>query len=98
MALLSFIPVGNSSFEDIIDEVSQWLVEFKNGEKYPNREIGLNVFQHPIMIMPWRRNYGYWIDNNLLLDDFKSNFKAVEITEEEFENHWQQFLKDNKDT
>ncbi len=97
MALITFIPVGNPGFEDKIDDIAQWLVEFENDKQYPNREIGLDILQQPIMIMPWHKNYGYWIDNNLLLDDFKSQFKAVEITKEEFENHWQQFLRDNND-
>jgi hypothetical protein len=97
MALIFFIPVGNPNFEDKIEEVVQWLVEFEDNKQYPNREIGLDIFQQPIMIMPWRKNYGYWIDNDLLLDDFKSRFKAIEITKEEFENHWQQFLRENND-
>jgi len=96
--LVSFIPSGNPSFEDEIENVKQWLIEFKNGNQYPNREIGLDILQQPIMIMPWRRNYGYWVDNNLLLKDFKSLFNAVEITKEEFEKHWNQFEQQNENT
>lgn len=92
---MSFIPKGNVNFDDKIYEVTQWLIEFENGKKYPNREIGLDVFLKPIMIMPWNRNYGYWVDNNLAQEDFKATFKATEITEEEFETYWQQFLKEN---
>src|SRR5262245_26851506 len=88
MLLISFIPSGNPTFDDEIENVKEWLIEFKGGNQYPNREIGLDNLQQPIMIMPWRRNYGYWIDNNLLLNDFKSIFNAAEITKEEFENHW----------
>lgn len=94
--LTSFIPVGNPNFEEKIDEVKQWLIEFKDGDKYPDREIGLDILQQPIIIMPWRRNYGYWIDNNLLLNDFRSLFNAVEISRDEFEKHWNQFEQQNE--
>jgi hypothetical protein len=96
--LASFIPQGNPQFDDDIDNVNQWLIEFKNGNQYPNREVGLNFSQEPIMIMPWRRNYGYWIDNNLLLSDFKSRFNAIEISKEEFEKFWNEFEQQNENT
>ncbi len=97
IAIPYFIPVGNPIFDDKINEVKEWLIEFENGKNYPNREIGINILHDPIMIMPWRKNYGYWIDNNLLLEDFKSAFKAVEISEEEFEENWMKFRKQNDD-
>ena len=97
-ALSLFIPVGNPNFEKDIEDVTYWLIEFKDGNQYPEREIGLNIVQEPIMIMPWRKNYGYWIDNNLLLKDFKSVFNAIEITKEEFEKFWDQFEQLNENT
>ena len=96
--LTSFIPSGNPNFEREIEHVKQWLIEFENGNQYPNREIGLDILQQPIMIMPWRRNYGYWIDNNLLLKDFKSHFNAIEISKKEFEDYWRQFEQQNENT
>lgn len=93
--LISFIPVGNPNFEKKIEEVKQWLIEFKDGDQYPDREIGLDNLQQPVMIMPWRRNYGYWIENNLLSNDFRSRFNTVEITRDEFEKHWNQFEQQN---
>jgi hypothetical protein len=96
MLLISVFPSGNPRFDDEIENVKEWLIEFKDGNQYPNREIGLDILQQPIMIMPWRRNYGYWIDNHLLLNDFKLMFNTVEITWEEFENHWDQFEQQNE--
>ena len=96
--LISFIPSGNPTFDEEIENVKQWLIEFKDGNQYPNREIGLDIFQQPIMIMPWRRNYGYWIDNNLLLKDFQLLFDSVEITKDEFEKLWTQFERQNENT
>jgi len=98
MLLISVFPTGNPTFDDEIENVKQWLIEFKDGNQYPNREVGLDILQQPVMIMPWRRNYGYWIDNHLLLKDFKSVFNAVEITKEEFEKYWDQFEQQNENT
>lgn len=96
--LIPFIPTGNPNFEDEIGNVREWLIEFKSGNQWSNREIGLDFLQQPIMIMPWRRNYGYWIDNHLLLKDFKAIFNAVEITKEEFEKYWNEFAQQNENT
>ena len=96
--LISFIPSSNPTFDEEIENIKQKVIEFKDGNQYPNREIGLDIFQQPIMIMPWRRNYGYWIDNNLLLKDFQLLFDSVEITKDEFEKLWTQFERQNENT
>ena len=38
--------------------------------------------------MPFNKNYGYWTDNDMLLDAFKQLFRVSEITPEIFEQHW----------
>jgi hypothetical protein len=43
------------------------------------------------MKMPYKKNYGYWTDNNMLLDDFRKHFEVSEITKEEFERQWALF-------
>lgn len=93
--LLSFvvtraIPVANPDYENKIDDVVYWLVEFDQ-KGIPEREIGLNAQSKAIMKMPFKRNYGYWTDNNLLLKDFKEHFNTSEISKEEFEKRWQSF-------
>ncbi len=45
------------------------------------------------MKMPYNDNYGYWTDNNLVLNDFKEQFKASDITKEAFEQQWILFDK-----
>jgi hypothetical protein len=35
--------------------------------------------------MPFKNNYGYWIDNNLVLDDFRKQSAAIEISKDNFE-------------
>src|SRR5690349_16007410 len=63
-------PVANPDFESKIEEVQHWLVECNTESGIPLREVGLNANGQVILKMPFKDNYGYWTDNNLLLDDF----------------------------
>jgi len=90
--LTTIIPIANPDFEDKIDDVAFWLIEFENDSYYPNREIGLDVSDKPIIIMPWGKNYGYWTDNNLVIEDFRSHFEIINIRREEFESYWNLFV------
>jgi len=72
--LTTIIPKANPDFEDKIDEVKYWLVECDNESGIPEREIGLDKEGRVILKMPYKDNYGYWTDNNLLLKDFKRTF------------------------
>lgn len=89
------IPIANPDFESKIDKVSSWLIEFEADSYYPNREIGLNNLDKPIMIMPWKKNYGYWTDNNLVIEDFRLHFNTIDISKKEFEKNWNLFEKEN---
>jgi len=46
-----------------------------------------------ILKMPFKDNYGYWTDNNLLLNDFKEHFVVFEISRNSFEQNWELFDK-----
>lgn len=85
------IPIANPDFEKIFNEVTSWLIEFEADSYYPNREIGLNELGKPIMIMPWKKNYGYWTDNNLVIEDFRKHFETTDISKAEFEKNWNGF-------
>ena len=89
------IPISNPDFADKINEVSTWLIEFEGDSYYPDREVGLNAANQPIVIMPWKKNYGYWTDNNLTIKYFRSKFNSTDITKEEFEKHWKFFESKN---
>ena len=88
VVLTTIIPTANPDFENKIDKVSTWLIEFEGDSYYPNREVGLDISNKPILIMPWKKNYGYWTDNNLTIEDFRSHFKTKNISKEEFEKYW----------
>lgn len=89
--LSKIFPTANPDFESKMEEVEYWLVECDRASGVPQREIGLNHASRVIMKMPFKDNYGYWTDNNLLLDDFKKQFNASAITKEAFERQWTLF-------
>ena len=71
--LSTIIPKANPDFENQIQNINIWLIEFdENG--ITEREIGLDKDEKTVMIMPWKDNYGYWTDNNFKLQDFKKWF------------------------
>jgi hypothetical protein len=76
------MPLANPGLEDEINNVKYWLIEFDRIHGMPQREIGLDSQGVVIVKMPYDENYGYWTDNNLILDDFKRLFDASEISKE----------------
>jgi len=89
--LTKVIPKANPDFEDKIDQVQNWLLECDIESGIPEREIGLNTEGCVIMKMPYKDNYGYWTDNNLMLEDFKKQFSISEIDKAKFEQNWSSF-------
>jgi hypothetical protein len=82
------VPMANPDCDDRITDVQYWLVECDKESGIPEREVGLNSENSPIMKMPYKENYGYWTDNNLLLDDFPNHFKVDSISQCEFDASW----------
>lgn len=91
--LSAIIPKANPDFENKINLVEKWIIELDNETGIPEREIGMDKAGRIIVKMPFKNNYGYWTDNNLLLADFKSHFKNSEISRDTFENYWSLFEK-----
>ena len=95
--LTTIIPKANPDFEDKIGDVDEWLIEINEETETPEREIGINNQGRTIMIMPFGRNYGYWTDNNLKLNDFIETFQATLIVDKEFNERWDKFENGNSD-
>ncbi|MEM6320027.1 MAG: hypothetical protein AAF960_20310 [Bacteroidota bacterium] len=89
--LKQVIPEANPDYNHKIDKVKVWLVEIDDETQYPNREIGIDKDGSVIIIMPDERNYGYWTENNLKEEDFKSHFETEEISEKAFNQLWEEF-------
>lgn len=84
-------PVSNPDFINEIPKIITWLIEFEDDSYFPNREIGLNEMGEPIVAMPWKSNYGYWTDSNVVLKDLASNFAVEQISKVEFAEKWNAF-------
>ncbi len=82
---------SNSGYGSKADSIVYWYLEFEDEHSPPIREIGFDVFDNPIIIMPYNKDYGFWVDNNLTLNDFKIDFKVEEITRSVYENAWNDF-------
>jgi hypothetical protein len=89
--LSKIIPIANPDFESKIPDVKCWLVECDSLTGIPEREIGLDKEGQVILKMPHKNNYGFWTDNNLLLNDFKEHFVTAEISKASFEQQWDLF-------
>ena len=96
--LLKFIiPKGNPDFDNQIDNVEYQLLECEIESGIPEREIGIDKNGTVIVKMPFKDNYGYWTDNNLIFNDFIEKFKATEIEKKEFEFNWGNLNQTKKD-
>lgn len=88
--LSKVIPKANPDFEKSIDNVIWWMIEFDNNG-LPIREIGLDIDKNVIFRIPFKENIGYWLDNDLKLEDFKKSFDLYEIPEYLFRKYWLEF-------
>ncbi len=84
-------PVSNPDFINKFSDVVRWFIEFEDDSYFPNREIGFNILGEPIIILPWKANYGYWTDSNVILKDLNFHFKVTQISKSEFTDKWNDF-------
>ena len=70
-----FVPAANPDFDKKMGLVANWLLEFESDDATPDREIGLDADGHVILKMPFGRNFGYWVDNNVTYLDFVQSFE-----------------------
>ncbi len=85
--ILFFIPKDNPDYENKMNLVKSWLIEFEedNNQFLPMREIALDKNDNPIFCGPDTRNYGFWCDTNMKYQDFIGQ----PIEQIEFERTWE---------
>lgn len=88
----TIIPKANPDFEHLIEKVDYWKIEYNTKENATWREIGFDKNGNSILAMPFGNNYGFWVDNQLTLDDYQS-FNPTLINADDFENDWIDFEK-----
>ena len=86
-----FIPKSNPDFDKQIDLANEWYIEYNDTENYIEREIGLDEKRTVILKMPYKKNYGFWLDTDLEISYFYARFKAETISEDEFLKKWNEF-------
>ncbi|WP_158546113.1 hypothetical protein [Adhaeribacter pallidiroseus] len=90
--LTTILPKANPDFEELIEKVAFWKIEFIKEESAVYREIKFNRNGKAIVAMPLDENYCYFTDNSLLLLDYQK-FKSTLIEAKEFEQDWWEFIK-----
>lgn len=80
--------LSNPDFESKLQEVVQWYLEYDEKNNETLREIGLDSNNRIIVKMPDKRNYGFWNDTNLTIEDFENRFGIQKVTEKEFNKLW----------
>lgn len=88
--LEALIPVGNPDFEEQLNKVERWVVEFDKEEEDTLREIGYDGRGNVSVVLPYKNNLGYWSNNNLTLEDYYK-LDAKEMSVEEFQKDWDSF-------
>ncbi|MGI6243743.1 MAG: hypothetical protein ACOYJK_09480 [Prevotella sp.] len=85
----------NPNFDDKIPYVVQWFVEYDDIDYHQVvREIGFDFQHHIIVKLPDKRNYGFWIDSNMEIENFKKDFDIQMATKQEFNNLWESVYYD----
>jgi hypothetical protein len=87
-AMLFFIPRSNPDYDKKMHLLHEWLVEFDESG-LPDREIGLDANGKAVLAGPDARNYGFWLDTNMRLQDFKDR---EEIDGDKFNACWNEFF------
>ena len=75
-------------FDTKYDDVETWFVEYDEENDYTNREIGLDKDGHVIVLGPFQRNLGYWVDNDYTLQNYEDHFDVQYIDKAIFEDLW----------
>jgi hypothetical protein len=87
-------PWDNPDFGDLYLLVETWYIEYDETEEMDGtlREVGRDTYGRIIVKDPDERNYGYWNDTNMGINDFIEQMHAEFISKEEFESVWNEEL------
>lgn len=83
------LPQTNPTLEENIDYVRTWYIEYDETQYSTLRELGQDENGTLVFKAPYKHNLGFWVDEELTLDDYRK-FNLTEISAEEFEKIWAQ--------
>ena len=69
-----------------------WYVEYDEENDYTNREVGLNKNGEVIVKAPYKKNLGFWVDEDLTLKDYSDSFEIQYVDKREFDMLWTKTL------
>lgn len=93
---ISNIFLANPDFDAKLQDVVQWYLEYDEKNNESLREIGIDSNNQIIVKIPDKRNYGFWNDTNLTIEDFENRFGIQKVTEKVFNNLWNSVCYDYK--
>jgi len=85
--VLWFIPKANPDYDSKLHHVKEWLIEFDESG-VPDREIGLDQNGNFILSGPNTNNHGFWLDTNMLYQDFKGSTCSPEVFNQLWREVW----------
>lgn len=83
--LQKVLPAANPDIDQYFSVARKWWLEIDDNGK-PNREIGFDSENTPIVLGPVGRNCGFLVDSS---DDWKDSKEDSEEAGKEFEKTWQ---------
>lgn len=94
--LKKIIPQANPNFDDKYQFVDNWYIEYDEVEEITEREVGTDTKGVVIVKAPFKDNFGFWVDNNLKMEDY-SKFSIKHIYSEDFNQLWNtEIITDNR--
>ena len=87
-------PKANPDYDHLYSFVETWYIEYDETCENDGtvREVGKDTFGRIIVKAPDNRNYGFWNDTNMNINDFINHKSAEFISKEEFESVWNEEL------
>lgn len=90
-SILSFVlPHSNPDFEKRYDQVHTWYIEYDEEKNLTNREVGTNENGDVIVKGPYRKNLGFWTNEDLTLEQYQQHFDITTISHEQFTELWKE--------
>jgi hypothetical protein len=86
--VFSFIPKSNPQFDNLIQFVDVWYIEYDDENDCVEKEVGLSSSCEIIIKMPFKNEYGYWLDTDMKFQDFEHRFNIEIIHASDFFKKW----------
>ena len=87
------LPNANPDFDNRYKDVVTWYIEYDDKNCCPCREVGVDLNDNAIVMAPYKKNYGYWMDTNMTIETYTNQYDIIYINKNIFENIWEKSIK-----